>query len=54
MGTMTVNIKDETENRLRTYVWNKYHGKGKGTLGKTIDAAVTEFLDRHESEVDSG
>ena len=53
MGTMTINIKDETENRLRTYVWNKYHGKGKGTLGKTIDEAITEFLDLHEPDLET-
>ena len=52
MGTMTVTVKDETENRLRTFVWKKYRGKGRGKLGQTIDAAITEYLDRHESEVE--
>ena len=52
MGTMTVTVKDETENRLRTFVWKKYRGKGRGKLGQTIDKAINDYLDRHESEVE--
>ena len=52
MGTMTVTVKDETEERLRTFVWKKYRGKGRGKLGQTIDEAINDYLDHHESEVE--
>lgn len=53
MGVITVTIKDETEDRLREFLWKKYRGKGKGRMGNTVDEALTEFLDRHESEVET-
>jgi len=52
MGTITVTIKDETEERLREFLWKKYRGKGH-TMGSTIDQAINEFLNLHESEVES-
>ena len=52
MGTITVSIKDETEDRLRTFLWKKYRGKGR-KMGETVDVAINEYLDLHESEVDS-
>ena len=52
MGTMTIRIKDETEDRLRAFLWKKYRGKGRGRVGQTIDEAITEYLDLHESEVE--
>jgi len=53
MGVITVKIGDETEERLRTYLWKKHKGKGKGKMGETVDEAIIEYLDLHESEVES-
>jgi len=50
MGTMTVSISDETEDRLREFLWKKYRGKGKGRIGHTVEEAIKEYLDLHESE----
>jgi len=53
MGTITVTIKDETEERLREFLWKKYRGKGRSRMGNMIDQAINEFLSLHESEVES-
>jgi len=53
VGYITIKIEDKTEDRLRTFLWKKYRGKGKGRMGQIIDKAINEYLDLHESEVDS-
>lgn len=45
MGTITINLDDETEKRFRESV-KKHYGTGKGILGK----AVAESLDKWREE----
>lgn len=42
MGTMTVNVKDETEKVFREAVKRKL-GEGKGKLGSAMDEAMTKW-----------
>lgn len=51
MGTITVNISDETEELFRAKV-RETNGKDKGTLGKAIDEALKKWaLEHREDEV---
>ena len=50
LGAITCVISKAVEDRLRTYIWHRYGGKGKH-VGEVIEAALTEFLDLHEGEV---
>ena len=51
MGYITIKIEDKTEDRLRTFLWKKYRGKGR-KMGQTIDEAINEYLDLHEPELE--
>jgi len=51
MVYITIKIDDETDNRLREFLWKKYRGKGKH-VGETINDAIIEYLDLHEPEVE--
>ncbi len=44
MGTITVNIDDETEKRFRERVAKEY-GSGKGKLGKAIGEALEDWTE---------
>ncbi len=44
MGTMTINVKDETEERFRDAV-NENFGKGKGKLGRAVEEAFNKWLE---------
>jgi len=51
MGQITLTLSDDVENRLRTFVFKKYRGKGR-RLSETIERALIEYLDLHETEVE--
>ena len=51
MGKITLVLSDKVENRLRTFVFRKYRGKGRH-MSETIEEALIEYLDLHESEVE--
>jgi len=44
MGTITVNVTDDTEKLFRDTV-KKELGEGKGTLGKALDEAMKKWAD---------
>jgi hypothetical protein len=44
MGTITVNVDDETETLFRNTVSTEY-GKGKGVLGKAITEAMKRWAE---------
>ncbi len=44
MGTITVNITDETEAKFRSAVQNKL-GTGKGKLVKAVEEAMSKWVD---------
>jgi len=44
MGTITVNVTDDTETFFRETV-KKELGEGKGTLGKALDEAMKKWAD---------
>lgn len=52
MGTITVNIKDEVENRFRS-VAGVVYGKRKGHLGKAIDEALLCWMKKNEKRADA-
>jgi len=47
MGTMTVNIRDETEQKFREFVRSRY-GTGKGKLGKAVDDSLNKWISETE------
>lgn len=49
MGTITVNISDETENFFRDAVKKKL-GVGKGKLGFAIDNAMKNWISEQEQK----
>ena len=44
MGKITVNLSDETENRLREYVTRNYPLKPFGKLSEAVEAALEELF----------
>ncbi len=49
MGTITVNISDETEKRFRAFVKAK-SGEGKGKLGKAVEDALNKLVSEDEEQ----
>ena len=49
MGTITVNVKDETEKKFRETVKENF-GKAKGTLGKALTEAIEIWTRQHSHE----
>ena len=49
MGTITVNVRDETINRFRKTVAMNL-GIGKGKLGKAIDEALNKWVYEKQQE----
>ena len=49
MGTITVNVKDETEKKFRETVKENF-GKAKGTLGKALTEAIEIWTMQHSHE----
>ena len=49
MGTITINIDDDTENSFRDYVYREY-GKSKGVLGKATTNAIKSWLENQKQE----
>lgn len=49
MGTITVNIRKETEEKFRSVV-KKERGEGKGILGKAIEEALEAWVKEIEQE----
>jgi hypothetical protein len=43
MGTITINVDDDTESRFRQAVLSEY-GKGKGVLGKAVTEAINGWV----------
>lgn len=44
MGTVTITIDDNTEDRFRSYVF-KERGRSKGVLGKAVNEALSKWLE---------
>jgi hypothetical protein len=44
----SVQIKEETLNRLRKFVVAKYEGKVWGKISEQIEIAINDYLDREE------
>lgn len=44
MGTVTISIKDETEERFRAAV-SENLGEGKGKLGQAVEEALNKWLE---------
>lgn len=51
MGTVTINIKDEIEKRFRKIASLEY-GKRKGHLGKALNDALKEWLNKKTAEAE--
>jgi len=49
MGTMTVNIGDDTEQWFRAAVKEKL-GEGKGKLGQAVDEALQKWAEDKETD----
>ena len=49
MGTITANIRDETESGFRNAV-KKYCGIGKGKIGMAIDEALEKWKEEKEQK----
>ncbi len=49
MGTITVNVRDETEGNFRAAVKENL-GEGKGKLGQALDEAMSKWLEGKENE----
>lgn len=49
MGTITVNIEDETEKEFRKII-KAMHGKKKGSLGKAITEAMKKWIEEKRQE----
>ena len=49
MGTITLNISDETEHTSRSTV-EKRVGTGKGVLGKAAEEALLKWAEEYEQE----
>ena len=47
MGTITISVRDETEQRFRKAV-RKTIGTGKGTLGKAVTEAMEKWVEELE------
>jgi hypothetical protein len=47
MGTITINVNDEVENKFRDYVDALYSGK-KGSLGSAVTEAMREWIRQRE------
>ena len=47
MGTVTINISDETEQKFRQAVKQKL-GEGKGKLGKAVEEALRKWFEDDE------
>ena len=47
MGTVTINISDETEQKFRQAVKQKL-GEGKGKLGKAVEEALRKWFEEDE------
>ncbi|MFH1072910.1 MAG: hypothetical protein V1743_05785 [Nanoarchaeota archaeon] len=47
MGTITINVNDETEELFRKRV-SQLYGKRKGSLGKALTEAIREWSKRKE------
>ncbi len=49
MGTITVNITNETETRFRDAVRDKI-GTGKGKLGKAVEEAMNKWIEEEKTD----
>ena len=49
MGTMTINISDETERKFRETVKAEL-GEGKGKLGQAVEETMTKWLEDKEEK----
>lgn len=49
MGTITVNVKDDTEEEFRNTVKDE-KGTGKGKLGKAIDEALRKWVEEKKQK----
>lgn len=49
MGTVTISIDDNTEDRFRSYIY-KERGKSKGVLGKAVNEALNKWLEEKKQE----
>ena len=49
MGTMTINVQDETIARFRTAVQAEL-GTGKGKLGKAVEDALRKWVEEREQQ----
>ena len=49
MGTITVNVSDEVEEKFREVVWTVY-GKGKGRLGKALEESIGLWIKKEQNK----
>ena len=49
MGTITVNVRDETEGNFRAAVKENL-GEGKGKLGQALEEAMSKWFEGKENE----
>ena len=49
MGTMTISISDETEQRFRDTVKAR-RGTGTGKLGKAVDEAISKWAEEKKTD----
>jgi predicted transcriptional regulator len=49
MGKLTIKISDDVENRLREYMWEKWHGKGRHA-GEVIEQALELYLSQQKKK----
>ncbi len=49
MGTVTISISDETEQKFRQTVKQKL-GEGKGKLGKAVEEALRKWFEEDEQQ----
>ena len=49
MGTITINVSDETEDIFRKTVYERF-GKGKGILGKALEEAIKKWSEEKQQK----
>lgn len=48
MGKITIMLNNETENKIRDYIAEKYPRKTFGKISEVIETAINEYLQRQE------
>lgn len=53
MGKITVNLTDETEKKLRSFITSKYPEHARGKLSKFVETSIKEYLEKQKDGLSS-